>query len=93
MPRYESKVKRVIAAYELGDLGQELERAWTGDARERTSLRDLANRFNRAVLTAALEDTAASQTDQEIQRLYADLRSDSASDEVAGRVAKSFRVQ
>lgn len=87
MPRYESKVERVIADYDLGGLGRELERAWTGDAGERTSLRDLADQFNRAVLAAALEDTAVSQTDREIQRLYADLRSDSASDGVAARRA------
>jgi hypothetical protein len=85
MSSFESKVERVIATYDLGDLGRDLETAWTGHAEERTSLRDLAARFNRAVLAAALDDTTALQTDREIERLYEDLVGDSASDAVAAR--------
>ncbi|MFC6771661.1 rod-determining factor RdfA, partial [Halorubrum pallidum] len=51
--RPNSKVARVIEAYDLAGLGAQLERQWTGADGDRTSLRDLADVFNRRVLEAA----------------------------------------
>jgi len=85
MPPQQSKVTQVIKAYELDNLGAELEAAWTGAAGDRTSLRDLADRFNQAVLAAALETVTVSQTDDEVRRLYEDLTGDIAGDTVTAR--------
>jgi len=85
MPPQQSKVTRVIETYELDNLGAELEAAWTGAAGDRTSLRDLADRFNQAVLAAALETATVSQTDDEVRRLYEDLTGDAAGDTVTAR--------
>lgn len=87
MPNYQSKVTRVIDAYDLGSIGADLEAAWTDTTGNRMSLRDLTDRFNQAVLAAALDDTTASltETDREVKRLYEDLISDAASEEVTAR--------
>jgi len=65
-----TKVGRVIEAYDLDEMGATLEAAWTGETGERTSLRDLADEFNRAVLTAAVRETADSSLDVEISSTY-----------------------
>jgi len=52
-----TKVARVIREYDLDGMGANLEAAWTGEAGERTSLRDLADEFNEAVLEAALRES------------------------------------
>jgi len=85
MPTQQSKIARVIETYELGNLGTELEAAWTGAAGDRTSLRDLADRFNQAVLAAALDMATVSHNEQEVQRLYEGLTSDTATTTVAAR--------
>lgn len=85
MSTHRSKVARVIDTYELDTLGAELEAAWTGRTGDRTSLRDLADRFNRTVLAAALDTTTTAWTEQEVQRLYEELTSDAASDTVGAR--------
>jgi len=85
MPTQQSKVARVIETYDLDNLGAELEAAWTGAAGDRTSLRDLSDRFNENVLAAALDMVTASQTEQEVQRLYEGLTSDAAGDTVTAR--------
>jgi len=87
MPTQQSKIARVIETYELGNLGTELEAAWTGAAGDRTSLRDLADRFNQAVLAAALDMATVSHNEQEVQRLYEGLTSDTATTTVAARRA------
>ena len=55
-----TKVARVIRAYDLDGMGANLEAAWTGASGERTSLRDLADEFNEAVLRAALGEAGTS---------------------------------
>ena len=44
-----TKVGRVIRAYDLDGMGANLEAAWTGESGERTSLRDLADEVDEAV--------------------------------------------
>ncbi|MBX0305923.1 rod-determining factor RdfA [Haloarcula salinisoli] len=77
-----SKVARLIEAYDLAPLGADLEAAWLGEAGERQSLRDLADRFNRALLLAAVRDAGMDVVDGEAQNYYRLLTEDSVS---AGR--------
>lgn len=72
-----TKVARVIREYDLDGIGATLEAAWTGEAGERTSLRDLADEFNEAVLEAALRDVDASPLSGDVLSTYKTLRSDS----------------
>jgi hypothetical protein len=78
-PGPRGKVERVIEAYDLGGLGDELERRWTGARGDRESLRSLADRFNRAVLRSALDEAGASPLDGEVENTYRLLRGDDVS--------------
>jgi hypothetical protein len=78
-PGPRGKVERVLEAYGLDGLGDELERRWTGATGERESLRSLADRFNRAVLRTALDEAGASPLDGEVENTYRLLRGDDVS--------------
>lgn len=71
-----SKVATVIEKYGLDDLGRELETRWTGQDRERESLRDLADYFNERVLASALDDAGVSQLEGEVSNMYTLLTDD-----------------
>lgn len=75
-----TKVARVIEMYDLDGMGANLEAAWTGEAGERTSLRDLADEFNEAVLEAALREASVSSLGIDVSSTYKALRSDSRSE-------------
>jgi len=77
-----SKVARLIDAYDLGPIGTDLENAWLGEAGERQSLRDLADRFNRALLLAAIREAGMDVVDGEARNYYRLLTDESVS---AGR--------
>lgn len=68
--RPNSKVARIIDEYELDGMGDTLEREWLGDSGDRTSLRDLADEFNRAVLKAALRTAGSTVSDHDIETTY-----------------------
>jgi len=68
--RRSSKVARLIAEYDLGDIGDELEARWTGDGVERMSLRALANYFNERLLEQALVDAGMSMLDNDTGSMY-----------------------
>jgi len=68
--RPDNKVERVVRKYDLGDLGQELERRWTGEERERQSLRDLAHYFNRRVLESAMDEAGVVTLQGELENIY-----------------------
>ncbi|MEF8780677.1 MAG: hypothetical protein V5A46_08370 [Haloferacaceae archaeon] len=70
------KVARVIAKYDLEGWGERLESRWLGVDGERTSLRDLADEFNRAVLEAALRDAGVVALDYDIESTYRILTDD-----------------
>ncbi|TKX77572.1 hypothetical protein EXE53_25855 [Halorubrum sp. SD626R] len=76
--RPNSKVARVIDAYELDGLGAELERRWTGEDGDRTSLRDLATLFNRRVLAAAMREAGHSAVESDVESAYASLTDEEA---------------
>jgi hypothetical protein len=80
-----TKVARVIQEYNLDGMGASLEAAWTGEAGERTSLRDLADEFNEAVLEAALREESVSSVNINVSSTYAALRDDSDSSATRAR--------
>lgn len=75
-----TKVSRVIDEYDLEGMGAQLEAAWTGESGERTSLRDLADEFNQAVLEAALQKVGVSLMDFEVSGTYEALKRGSGSE-------------
>jgi hypothetical protein len=75
----QSKVAQLIETYGLASMGAELERAWLGDNQERQSLRDLADRFNQAVLMAAIRDAGMDVIDGEPANFYRLLTADDVS--------------
>lgn len=74
-----SKVARLLSEYGLEGLGEELEDRWTGDGVERTSLRDLADYFNKRLLEQALIDAGMSALDSDVSTTYRDLTDDDVS--------------
>lgn len=87
------KVARVLETYALEDLGPELEAAWTEDGSERASLRDLAERVNRAVIEAAMREAGEDPLPGEIETVHDALGAGEASpgveQDVRGRLARS----
>lgn len=80
-----TKVGRVIRAYDLNGMGANLEAAWTGESGERTSLRDLADEFNEAVLRAALGEVGVSSLSVDVSSTYEAIRGDSGSSATRAR--------
>lgn len=78
--RPDSKVARLIDAYELGaSFGDQLEDRWTAEGDRRESLRSLADRFNRRLLEAAMADAGMATLDGEVANLYRLLTADDVS--------------
>ena len=65
----QSKVARLIDEYELSGMGESLEQRWTA-TEDRSSLRDLADYFNRELLQTALDAAGTDALDGEIDNLY-----------------------
>ncbi len=80
-----TKVARVIQEYGLDGMGANLEASWTGETGERTSLRDLADEFNEAVLEAALREASVSSLTVDVSSTYRDLRGESGSSATRAR--------
>lgn len=80
-----TKVGRVIEAYDLDEMGATLEAEWTGETGERTSLRDLADEFNEAVVAAAVRETANSSLDVEVASTYEALQNGTGSEATRAR--------
>ena len=74
-----SKVARLIDEYDLTTIGADLEAAWLGESGERQSLRALADRFNRALVLAAMGDAEMDFVDGEARNYYRLLTDDSVS--------------
>jgi len=89
--RPNSKVARVIEQYDLGGMGEQLEVAWTGEHGERTSLRDLADEFNRAVLDAVIRRSDGAVPETDVQSAYQTLTGDDVSS--ADRMRKQRELE
>lgn len=68
-PGRESKVARLIRDRELASLGDEMEHLWTRDE-DRWSLRELADHFNRELLSAAMRSAGMGDLDGEAANYY-----------------------
>lgn len=69
-PGRDSKVATLIQRYDLGEVGSELERRWTGAGGERDGLRTLADVFNRRLLEAAMAEAGMDPLEGEAANLY-----------------------
>ncbi|WP_267643396.1 rod-determining factor RdfA [Haloarchaeobius amylolyticus] len=65
-----NKVDRVIQKYDLGDVGDELERLWLGDGDEKRSVRDLADLFNKRILQSAIDASDVVTLGENIDHVY-----------------------
>jgi hypothetical protein len=74
--RPSSKVARLIDAYDLDGLGDELEARWTADGAERLSLRDCATLFNERLLERALLDAEGRVSTADVGTTYERLTGD-----------------
>lgn len=86
-----SKVERLIDAYGLVHIGADLEAAWLGEGRERESLRDLADRFNQALVLATARDVGMDIVDGEAENYYRLLTDDGVT--AGTRVAVRNRLE
>ncbi len=77
-PGRDSKVATLIKRYDLGEVGIELERRWTGVEGERDGLRTLADAFNRRLLEAAMAEAGMEPMEGEAANLYRLLTGDAA---------------
>ena len=68
--RPRSKVARAIAAYDLSEVGRELEDQWTGEGERRRSLRELATCFNRRLLETAMTRNGLRALDGEVENFH-----------------------
>jgi len=89
-----TKVGRLIEEYDLAEgYGDRLERLWTADDDRRESLRDLADRFNRRLLRAAVDGANVTTVDGEVDNLYRLLTDDDVSSgnrtEARGRLVEN----
>ncbi|WP_309484883.1 rod-determining factor RdfA [Halorhabdus salina] len=82
------KVARVISAYDLDSLGDEIEQRWLATGEQKMSLRDLADYFNQRVLEAAIEDSDVSLLDTDVGTLYEQLTADDVSSGTKTRVKR-----
>lgn len=78
-PGRPAKVARLIEAYDLRDLGGELERRWRGEGTGRASLRELAAYVNRRLVAAALSDTDLARFEGDAANLHRLLTDDEVS--------------
>lgn len=86
-----SKVGRLIEKYDLIGLGSELEARWKGTDRERSSLRELADYFNRELLRAAMTSAGIAVTEHDIEHVYSALTDSDVSSEA--RVQKRRELE
>jgi hypothetical protein len=83
----QSKVARLIEAYDLLGLGDELEQLWTAEE-DRRSLRELATYFNQQLLQRAFEEANVQYLDGEIENIYRLLTDDEVSSAETTRVQR-----
>lgn len=65
-----SKVGRLIHAYDLDGMAEELEARWTGTAETQNSLRELADYFNQRLLRVAMIDAGMDPLEGEVENAY-----------------------
>lgn len=86
-----NKIDRTIQKYGIEGLGDELERRWLGDEREKESTRDLAEYFNKEVLSEVVRESETSTLSGNVDEVYRALmeRSEMDSTLVRSRLEQS----
>lgn len=82
-----SKVSRVIEAYSLDGLGDELIERWVDDGE---SLRSLADEFNRRVLASAMQQAGLNPINGEVENTYRLLTGDDVSSGIRTEARRSL---
>lgn len=75
-----NKVARLIEAYGLSEIADDLESAWTATGDDHASLRELAARFNRHLLAEKLEEAGREPVAGEVAALHSTLVDDDVSE-------------
>ncbi|WP_332900306.1 rod-determining factor RdfA [Haladaptatus sp. CMSO5] len=88
-----SKVHRKLAKYGLDDMGEELAALWTATGDDHWSLRDLADRANRAMLKQAMTDAGMQPVDDEVATAYQVLTNDDTSSGDKLRIERRLKRQ
>ncbi|MHB9286958.1 rod-determining factor RdfA [Halobacteriales archaeon Cl-PHB] len=78
-PGPQGKVARLIDEYELPTVGEELEARWTADPKERASLRELADFFNKRLLEAVLQSSDVRMLDGDVNNIFRLLKGENVS--------------
>lgn len=65
-----SKVGRLIGTYDLDGMTEKLEARWTGDGETRSSLRELADYFNRQLLRETMIEAGMDPLQGEVENVY-----------------------
>ena len=86
--RSRNKVARLCDEYGLDGAGEELETLWTASDEERRSLRSLADRFNRRLLSEAMSEAGMKPVANEEEHIYRVLAVDEASSADQTRVRR-----
>jgi len=74
------KILRLTDAYDLNEIGHEMERLWTASGENRLSLRDLADYFNQHLLEAAMANVGMQPLSGEVENIYQLLTGDDVSE-------------
>ena len=86
-----SKVAKLIAQYDIGNMGEELEQKWTAEGEERRSLRALADEFNQRLTREALENAGVQTVNGEVENAYRVLTDEEASSADRTRLARRLK--
>jgi hypothetical protein len=74
-----NKVARLLDAYDLDGVGDELEARWTATGDDHWSLRDLAAAFNRELIEARLDEADVRLSEREVDGVVRSLTGDEVS--------------
>jgi hypothetical protein len=86
-----SKVGRLIRSYDLDGMVETLEARWTGDGAQRSSLRELAEYFNRQLLRVAMGEAGMSPLQGEVENTHRLLTDDDVSAGVRTQTRKQLK--
>ena len=75
-----TKIDRVVERYGLGEIPDQLREFWLGVGDEQRSTRELADWFNRQVLSAAIADLSAVTISGDIEQIYDQLQGEDTTD-------------
>lgn len=84
-------MERLIDEHGLDDVGEELQRRYSGPESERSSLRELADLFNKALLERSFDEAAVPTTNFDVENIYEQLYHADAPPGELARVRKRLR--